>query len=120
MIEFLKNNWIWLTVAIVVIALVLIILLIVLRRQNKPVKKPLIEVKQNEWFEALGGSDNLLEANAVGSRLSIKLQDKSLLNKEKIKELGVENILEMSGKIILVVENNAEHILKELQKNSAN
>ena len=68
----------------------------------------------------MGGRANIVEASAVGSRLSVKLVDKSLLDKERIKELGINNILEMSGKIILVVENNAEHILEELNKNSGN
>ena len=64
----------------------------------------------------MGGSDNIIESYAVGSRLNVKLKDNTLLDKEKIKALGIENIIEMSGKVVLVVENNAEHILNELNK----
>ncbi len=118
MMEFIKNNLFWEIPVLVVILLAIIFLVVLLLRKPKKKKAELIKVDQGQWLEAMGGRANIIEASAVGSRLSVKLADKSLLNKERIKELGIKNILEMSGKIILVVENNAEHILEELNKNS--
>ncbi len=67
------------------------------------------------WLKALGGKENIIEASAAGSRLTLKLNNPDLLDKEEVKNLGVTNIMQMSDKIILVVENGAEAILKQIQ-----
>ena len=75
---------------------------------NKRKKNP--KVVDSEWFDALGGQDNIQEAMAVGSRLSLKLKDKDAINRDKLKELGVSSVLVMSNKVTLVIEGQAERI----------
>ena len=89
-----------------VVVLAIIIFLIIFLRKRK--KNP--KVVDTEWFSALGGQDNILEANAVGSRLSLKLVDKEKIDRDQLKDLGVSSVLVMSNKVTLVIEGQAERI----------
>ena len=70
----------------------------------------------NEWLEALGGRENVVEMTAVGSRLSFKLQNNEAIDREKLKELGVTSVLVMSGKVTLVIEGKALMISKVINE----
>ena len=113
--SFLKNNAIWMALVLVgIIAIVVVAILLVNRNRNK---KPEVKVaEKSAWVTALGGEDNIISSEAVGSRLVVNLKDKSLLDKEALKELGVTNFLEMSNKITLLLEDKAELVKKELDK----
>ena len=113
--SFLKNNALWMALVLVgIIAIVVVVILLVNRNRNK---KPEVKVaEKSAWVTALGGEDNIISSEAVGSRLVVNLKDKSLLDKEALKELGVTNFLEMSNKITLLLEDKAELVKKELDK----
>lgn len=115
----LNIDIVWFIIISVVIAIIVILLAIFMLVNKKKTQKAKMISKvvdsPSEWLTALGGKENIKEVSALGSRLTIKLNDQSLVNKEAIKALGVENIIEMSDKIILVVENQAEEILKQIQ-----
>ena len=114
--NFLKNNAIWIAIAFAVLILVVTLIIIFINKAKKnKIKEPVISQNSEAWLTALGGKENILEATAIGSRVNLKLQNKELVNKDSLKELGVKNIMEMSDKIILVVENQAENILKQIQ-----
>ena len=83
----------------------LIALIVILNKRKSTVK-----VIDSEWIDALGGKENVQEVTAVGSRLSVKLVDQEKANRDKLKELGVSNILVMSNKMTLVIEGQAEKI----------
>ena len=68
------------------------------------------------WLIALGGKDNLEEAKGIGSRLSVKLMDKERIDRDKLKELGVSNVIIMADKITLVIEGQAENIAKIINR----
>lgn len=87
---------------VLVVAVLLVIFLI--RRNKKP------RIVDADWFDALGGKDNIKEAIAVGSRLSLYLNDKEAINRDRLKELGVTSILVMSNKVTLVIEGQAEKV----------
>ena len=98
-------------IAIAVVAALLVVgcavLLILRSRSNKTSKA---KVSDSEWIDALGGQNNILEASAIGSRLSVKLNDKEIINRDKLKELGVSSILVMSNKVTVVIEKQAEKV----------
>ena len=98
-------------IAIAVVAALLVVgcaaLLILRSKSNKTSKA---KVSDSEWIDALGGQNNILEASAIGSRLSVKLNDKEIINRDKLKELGVSSILVMSNKVTLVIEKQAEKV----------
>lgn len=102
----------------VAIAIIIAIVLIIIfsKRNKKPkVSKQDVIIDTNEWLDALGGRDNILEKSATGSRLVVKLKEPEKIDEEKLKELGVSNILKMSNKITLVFEDQAEAILSQLE-----
>ena len=112
---FLKNNALW--IALVLVGIIVITVVVILLVNKKGNKKPEVKVaEKSAWVEALGGEENIISSEAVGSRLVVNLKDKSLLNKETLKELGVTNFMEMSNKITLLLEDKAELVKKELDK----
>lgn len=111
---FLKQNAIWMTLVLVAIIVVTIVLILVLGRKKKN-KKPEIAEK-SKWVEALGGEENILTSEAFGSRLALTLADKSKINRDELKALGVTSIIEMSEKITLLLEDKAELVKAEIDK----
>lgn len=111
---FLKGNALWIALGLVGIIVIVVILILIFGIKKKE-EKPVIAQK-SEWVDALGGSENIISSEAYGSRLAVKLQDKSLMNKDKLKELGVTSFIEMSDKITLLLEDKAELVKAELDK----
>lgn len=111
---FLKNyGWIIAVALVAIIAVVVVIILV----KGRKVKKPVPQIaEKSKWVEALGGAENIISSEAYGSRLAVSLVDKSLMNKEALKELGVTNFIEMSNKITLLLEDKAELVKAELDK----
>jgi len=94
----------------------LLVLLVILRVIfNFAKKSPKAKVDNNEWFTALGGKENVKEITAVGSRLSLVLNDKEIVDREKLKTLGVSSVVVMSNKMTLVIEGKAERIAETLK-----
>ena len=111
---FLKNYaWI-IAVALVVVIAIVIVLILVLGRKTKKAVPQIAE--KSKWIEALGGAENIVSSEAYGSRLAVSLVDKSLMNKDALKELGVTHFIEMSNKITLLLEDKAELVKAELDK----
>ena len=111
---FLKNNALWIALALVAVIAIIVVLILVFGRKTKKAAPQIAE--NSKWVEALGGSENIVSSEAYGSRLAISLVDKSLMNKEALKELGVTNFIEMSNKITLLLEDKAELVKAELDK----
>ena len=111
---FLKNNALWIALALVAVIAIVVVLILVFGRKTKKAVPQIAE--KSKWVEALGGSENIVSSEAYGSRLAISLVDKSLMNKEALKELGVTNFIEMSNKITLLLEDKAELVKAELDK----
>lgn len=111
---FLKNyGWIIAVALVAIIAVVVVIILV----KGRKVKKPVPQIaEKSKWVEALGGAENIISSEAYGSRLAVSLVDKSLMNKEALKELGVTNFIEMSNKITLLLEDKAELVKAELDR----
>lgn len=102
--EFFKNYW-WIII-IIISCLTIITVTILLISKNK-IKKELTNINKtniskDEIFDAIGGRENLISHNLNGHRLSLTLKDYKLMNREKLGEFGVERVLSMSDKCILV------------------
>ena len=106
-------NPVYLTLIIVggVILVAAIIVIILLTRKNKK-----DYFNENDWLTALGGKENIKEVSAIGSRLSVNLTDKEIIDREKLKQLGVSSVLVMSNKVTLVIEGKAEQVAASIQK----
>lgn len=88
-------------------AVVITVYLIVNSKKGK-------KIDNDVWLTALGGKDNVSSVKGVGSRLSVVLKNQELIDREKLKELGVTSILTMSDKLVLVIEGKAEEIANKL------
>ena len=97
--------------ALIVISLILIGIIRLVKKNS--FKKERAE-KNNEIIIALGGRDNIVSFSSAGSRLSLVLNDYSLMQDEKLKELGVSSIIKMSSKVTLVIGKDVEEIVKSL------
>lgn len=110
--EFLKSYGYLLAIGAAVIIAVLVVTLLLLQKRNKkpaPIKK---EYSTNEIIDALGGKDNILTHQKAGSRISLTLNDYSLINEEQLNSLGVDSIIKMSNKITLVVKDDSDNFYK--------
>ena len=97
--------------SLVVVAFVIFLILFLLKK-----KKASVLSNSGPWLLALGGKENIKEVTAIGSRLSVNLVDKEIIDREKLKELGVSSILVMSNKVTLVIEDKAEKVANTIQK----
>lgn len=114
--NFLKNNALWIALALVGVIVITIVLILLLSKRGKKKEQPQIAEK-SLWIDALGGEENIISSEAYGSRLVVVLKDKTLMNREGLKVLGVTNFMEMSDKITLLLEDKAELVKAELDKN---
>ena len=114
---FLKNNALCIALVLIGVIVIAVILILIFNKKNYKNKKPEAEIaEKSAWVTALGGEENIISSEAVGSRLVVILKDKQLLDKEALKQLGVTNFMEMSNKITLLLEDKAELVKKELDK----
>lgn len=114
--ELFLQTYAWIICVALVLIIIGIIALIIIRGKRKN-KRTKIDADPDEWINALGGKDNLLSANAVGSRLSVQLINKDLINREALTKLGVSNIVMMSDKVTLVTKLDNKQIVEKM-KNS--
>ena len=111
---FLKNYALWIALSLVGVIAIVVFLILFLNRKKK---KPTVKIADKSlWVEALGGNENIVSSEAFGSRLVVVLNDKTKMDKEALKGLGVTNFIEMSNKITLLLEDKAELVKQELDK----
>ena len=111
--DFLGSNAWW--IALIVASLILItILLIVFSGRKKRKKQPVRVIEASKYYEALGGQENVISHTRTGSRIALVLKDYEALDKEKIKEAGVDGFIKMSDKLVLVIKGDAEAVEKAL------
>ena len=108
----INNTLVICLIALDAVLLFLVVIMVILHFVKKSPKQ---KVNNNEWFVALGGKENIKEINATGSRLSLVLNDKESIDREKLKQLGVSSVVTMSNKVTLVIESKAEMIAEKLK-----
>lgn len=109
---FLKNNALWICLVLVAIIIATIVIIFVVKNRKKNDKT----FKGNEWIDALGGKENIVDVTAMGSRLNVTLKNQDLIQREVLTSLGVSNIMIMSSKVTLIIEDKAEKIASIITK----
>jgi phosphotransferase system IIB component len=101
--EFNTNYW-WIYLVIVGIISLSFLFFLIFKNKNR---KENITKNYSETLNYLGGEENLISHELKGTRLILVLKDYKQVDREKLKDLGVEKVLSMSNKYILVgkVEN---------------
>ena len=110
-------NYAWILCVAVVAAIIISLIVIFLIKNNKKGKTGKIESKAapDEWISALGGRDNIVDVSSAGSRLSIKIKNGDLINREQLTNLGVTSIVMMSDKITLVTNLDNQKIEEKIK-----
>lgn len=111
--SFLSENAWWLALIVAGLLLVAVIIFLFLFLKTKK-KAPSHKVDKASYFFALGGEDNLIEKELKGSRIVLKLKDYEAVDKEKLKEIGVDGFIMMSEKLTLVIKGDAKKVYKTL------
>ena len=112
--KFLQDYAFWIAFVVAVLIIISVVYIMCFRKKNK-----IKSIPNLNWENALGGKGNIITAEAKGSRLSIKLVDSNLINKDELSKLGVTSSIAMSDKITLVLSNNASKIAEILNEKSA-
>ena len=110
--DFLGANAWWM--ALVIAAIILVVILAIFLSGRKHKKAPKREIVTSAYYEALGGADNVISHSRTGSRINLVLKDYEALDKEKLKEAGVDGFIKMSDRLVLVIKGDAEAVEQAL------
>ena len=112
--QFLKDNALWLClgiVGIIILVLAITVIIALVRRKKKlkdGPKKRIINV--SAYISALGGEDNIVSHELMRSRIVLVLKNYDIVDKEKLKEAGVDGFIMMSDKLTLVIQGDAAKV----------
>ncbi len=112
--EFLSKYavFIALTVFSIIVVLIIFFLLIPRLKKEEAVQEP--GVDKNHFLSLLGGDENILDISLRGSRLSVSLKDQSLANFEELKKHGVDRVIVMQSKVVLLVSKEVVALFNNL------
>lgn len=74
------------------------------------------KVEANKLITALGGKDNIINAECNMSRLKVILKDVSLANKDAIQKLGAKGIVEIDNQLKIIFDKNAKTLKKYIEE----
>ena len=115
-LEAFLKDYAWILCVVVAVIIVLTIIVVFVIKNNKAGnKKEESKAPISEWVDALGGKDNILEVSSAGSRLSVKLKQQDLVNRESLTKLGVSSIVKMSDKLTLVTNLDNQKIEENIK-----
>ncbi|MCR5332568.1 MAG: hypothetical protein K6E11_00890 [Bacilli bacterium] len=117
--DFLKNYGIWIAVALAAAAFIAVVVLFIIAKVKSKnavveVTKPELSDRGEQILLALGGKENILEHSLTGSRMTLVLTDYNVVNEAKLNELGVDSVIKMSNKIILVIKDDMSTLYREM------
>lgn len=101
------------TFLVIVIASVLTIYFLKKKKNTKEVEYP-------ELLEAFGGKDNIIDFSSKGSRVSVVVENKKIVDKEKLKEQGIETIVVSNKKFTILVGNKKSILVYNYLKKEIN
>lgn len=116
--EILKNYILPISIIVAGIIFVTVLILFIIAMVKNKKEKAIVkrELPSDDIIYLLGGKENIINASLNGSRLSLVLKDYKLVNEEKLNELGIDSIIKMSNKIILISKDD----LKQFYNNIIN
>ena len=116
--QFLKDNALWLClgiVGIIILVLAITVIIALVRRKKKLKDGPKKRIiNASAYISALGGADNIVSHELMRSRIVLVLKNYDIVDKEKLKEAGVDGFIMMSEKLTLVIKGDAEAVNKAI------
>ena len=112
--QFLKDNALWLClgiVGIIILVLAITVIIALVRRKKKIKDGPKKRIiNASAYISALGGADNIVSHELMRSRIVLVLKNYDIVDKEKLKEAGVDGFIMMSDKLTLVIQGDAAKV----------
>ncbi len=107
---FLKEYALYLALAGVAIILIAVFLIYFSGRRKKTAEN------YNPLITVLGGKENIIHAEARGSRLTLQIKDDTKVAYDQFPKELVSNYIKMTGKLTLVVGEKGNQIADEINK----
>lgn len=96
--------------------LIIIILLVIIAFAIVKSKSKNFKLEANKLVEYLGGSDNIIEYNYTKSRLTVKVKNTELVNKESIQKLGAQGIVEIDNQLKIILGEDARQLIRYIDE----
>lgn len=96
---------------LVIIIIMVIIAFAIIKSKNKNFK-----IEANKLVVYLGGRDNIVEYAYNKSRLTVRLKDVSLANKEGIQKLGAQGIVEVDDQLKIILGEDARLLIRYIDE----
>jgi phosphotransferase system IIB component len=96
---------------VVIIALVVTILLLTRKKKKKQ------ELEFPLLLDALGGKENIKDLAQKGSRVSVIVENKKIVDKDKVREQGIETIVVSNKKFTMLAGSKKSQLMYNYLKN---
>lgn|GEM_PF-1876623 len=106
--DFLLGNLWWLVILGIVLLFIVAYFLEKWWSTYRKSKAP--KAAKDEYLEALGGAENLIDGTVEGSRIVLHLKNYGKVDEEKLKKAGIVGFIVQSDKLTLVVKDEAAKV----------
>ena len=96
---------------LIIIIITIIIAFAIIKSKNKNFK-----IEANKLVEYLGGRENIIDYNFTKSRLTVKLKNTEIVNKESIQKLGAQGIVEVDNQLKIILGEDARQLKKYIDE----
>ena len=96
--------------------LIIIIILVIIAFAIIKSKSKNFKIEANKLIEYLGGKDNIIEYNYTKSRLTVKVKNTEIVNKESIQKLGAQGIVEVENQLKIILGEDARQLIKYIDE----
>ena len=93
----------------IIILVLLIIAFAILKARSKDFK-----LEANKLIEYLGGTANIINYEVNSSRFVVNLHNIDLVNKETIKKMGAQGIVEIDNQLKIIFGEDAKQLKKNI------
>lgn len=98
----------------VILLLLLYYLIDKLLSERKAKKEAIPTIDEGKYLLALGGDENIISHELVGSRIVLTLRSYQAVDKVLLREAGVAGFIEKSDKLTLVIKDNAAEVYRKI------
>ena len=96
---------------LIIIIVMVVIGLAIVKSKNKNFK-----IEANKLIVYLGGRENIIEYSYNKSRLTVRLKNISLVNKDSIQKLGASGIVEVDDQLKIILGDDARQLIKYIDE----
>lgn len=96
---------------LIIIVVMIVIAFAIIKSKNKNFR-----VEANKLVVYLGGRENIIEYAYNKSRLTVRLKNVTLANKEGIQKLGAQGIVEVDDQLKIILGDDARQLIRYIDE----